>query len=319
MKRGFVLRNYSNRFNVLLGGLLVGLVFVSPLSAIAFTANPLQIIPPGGGKTCAPISTSGLHPYVYSGNLDSFDVTISDFRYVAVSASVGNTQIPLTRMTRWLTGGEGIRTHFDIYSTQTQKGVPVQVVFLSVQTVNNVSVTCLYSISGTVQGSSFNQIGEGNVQYPSLGNIAEQNLHKTPSKPAPKPVKPTKPDNSTSSTSIKNAGIVGASNALGALCSTGGGAKLWFVLLVLYTAFVVLLSFQKFEAPTVKEWNIVLILGVFLGLLVFWYMSALCRAGFWTPILATLIATGGVIYTAIQPVVSADTLLLKPGEADESK
>ena len=296
------------RTKIALAGFLVTFSFL-PLSLAAKTVAPLQIIPPGHGKTCSPITSSEIRSYVYSDNLDSFDVTISDFRYVAVSASVGGSLIPFRYATRWLEQGGGIKTHFDVPPTPLKKNIPIEVTFLSVQQdATGASVTCLYSISGIVSGSGASISEEGSAQYPS-GSSGGNSQSSGNSGQLPE-------EGSASSTEgVQNAGIVGATSALGALCAHGGGSRLWFVLLVLYVVFVVLLCIQKKEAgPAIKEWNIVLILAVFLGLLVFWYMSAMCRAGFWTPILATLIAVGGLLYTAFQDVGPQEFLLLKDAE-----
>src|SRR6185369_38248 len=71
-----------------------------PASAFASTILPGQILPPATGKTCAQVTYTDVQAHIYNGNLDSFDVTVSDPSYVAISTSVANAPIPFNYITR---------------------------------------------------------------------------------------------------------------------------------------------------------------------------------------------------------------------------
>jgi hypothetical protein len=76
-----------------------------------------------------------------------------------------------------------------------------------------------------------------------------------------------------------------------------------------------MLCAQKFEVnSSVRDWNIGLILAVFAGLLIFWYVSAVCRTGAWAPALATAITIAGLLYTMLKADDTQEILLLKDGK-----
>jgi apolipoprotein N-acyltransferase len=148
----------------------------------------------------------------------------------------------------------------------------------------------------------------GNNQAPMAGAPAypwghvsyTQAPQKPVSKPAtvaPAPVKPIPT-------------LVTATHSLGTVCTTGAGpTKLWALLLVLYAAFVALLaSMRKKAGESELDWSIPLTVLSFLGLLFFWYLSAVCRTGAWAPIVATIIACAGLIVMTFEE--EQDNILL---------
>ena len=290
--------------------LLLGL-FVSPVSAAASTVLPMQVLPAGTGKSCAAVTFSDVEAHVYNGNLDSFDITLSDSSYVAVSTSVDNATVGYNYVSRWAYPDGSIKMHVDLQAIRMNKDVPVAITFLSAHAdENGNSITCMFNVPATIAAIE-EALGGG---APSSGQ--------EPSTSVPPPRPPTsgdagtgEPEGTSSATSTYNPGIVAAMNSLGNLCADGGATRLWVVLLVLFALFTFTLSAQKFEAnSSVRDWNIGLILAVFVGLLIFWYASAVCRTGPWAPAIATLITIVGLLYSMLKTDDSQEILLLKDGK-----
>lgn len=315
-------------------------IISSPLSVIATTVMPTQVLPPSTGQSCAPVTFSDIQTYIYSGHLDSFDVTLSDSSYVAVSTSVNQDPVPLNYVTRWANPDGSVRMHVDIQSTPLSRDIPIQITFLSAH--NNLlgtPVTCIFNIPATVLSSSRNSTTGGTTNgTPAVGG-GTSSVGQTTGQPLGQgtsagvttgtgasgsngqtghPIKtptPTNVSSSTAGSTSTNPAIVSATSSLGNLCVDGGSSKLWIILLILYALFVITLCAQRFDtASRIREWNIALILAVFLGLLIFWYVSAVCRTGPWAPAITTLIAVAGLLYSMLRQPQNSEMLLLKGGK-----
>jgi hypothetical protein len=180
----------------------------------------------------------------------------------------------------------------------------VQITFMAAQSdLNGNKITCLFNVPATIRAITNAGAGAVPGQTPST--------HVPPSNS-----QPTSTGGTTSSaTSSYNPGIVAAMNSLGNLCADGGGTRLWVVLLVLFGLFTFTLGIQKFDIrSSVRDWNIGLILAVFVGLLIFWYVSAVCRTGPWAPAIATFITLVGLLYTMLKADDTQEILLLKDGK-----
>jgi hypothetical protein len=282
-------------------------IFLSPGSAFASTILPSQVIPPATGRSCGQITFSDIKAYVYNGYLDSFDITISDRNYVAVYTEVDKSPIGYNYITRWSNADGSLKIHVDLQPTQFNRDISVQMAFLGVyRSENGSQVTCMFNVPATIHfsGSQSSEGGGGaHVVQPDtvIGGTGE----------TPVGAQTT----STVATSSNNAALVGAISSIGNLCADGGASKLWVVLLILFSLFCITLCTQRFETgSSVRDWNIGLILSVFVGLLVFWYVSATCRAGSWAPALATLITIAGLLYSMLKSDDTQEILLLKDGK-----
>lgn len=298
------------------------LLLAMPGLASASTLLPSQVLPPGTGKSCAPVTASEVMAYVYDGNLDSFDITLSDARYVALATAAGDQNVPFNYISRWVNPDGSVRMHVDLQSIQLDRDVKIQITFLSAQAEEGKQITCVFSIPATVPAQTTSGgIGEGAPTQSTtpVENPAESSTgaNTTGGKPSGSVSGGKTPINSADSVNTTtNPGLVSASSSLGNLCANGGGGKLWVVLLVLYAIFTFTLCAQNFGADSskVREWNIGLLLAVFAGLLVFWYMSAVCRTGPWAPAVATLIALAGLLFTMLKPAGVQQILLLRDGK-----
>jgi hypothetical protein len=281
-----------------------------PASALANTLLPIQVLPPAAGKSCPPVSTSEVSPHVYGGQLDSFDITVSDAKYVAVATVVNNSPVAYRYLTRWVNTDGTIRTHVDLQPTPVGQGVYITITYMSVQSTNTGSITCIFTVPALIQTE----------HYMPLNQSSETKHQAQADKPLSVPGdKPTGTVSlATSSVVIKdkiNPGIVGAASSLRSLCIDGGAKRLWVVLLILFGLFAFMLSTQKLEGGSVmRDWNIGLILLVFIGLQIFWYASAQCRTGAWAPAFATLIAIAGLLYSMFKPDDKHEILLLNDGK-----
>jgi hypothetical protein len=95
-------------------GLLFASLLGSPISAFASTVLPAQVLPPTTTKACAPVTFSDIQAHVYGGSLDSFDVTISDPSYVAISTSVKGNAVGYNYITRWVNSDGSVKMHVDL-------------------------------------------------------------------------------------------------------------------------------------------------------------------------------------------------------------
>lgn len=287
-----------------LGLLLGAAVLLSPLSTYASVLLPSQVLPPQTGKSCAPVTVSDISAHVYDQKLDSFDVTLSDSTYIAVSTTVGEQMVPFNYISRWSNPDGSVKMHVDLQSIRMDRDVKVQITFLSAHTEEGGRVTCIFNVPATIEAVA------APAETPSTGGTTSTGGTKPATgttKPGTESPNPTTPDT--------NPALVSAMSSLGNLCADGGSSRLWVVLLVLYAIFAFTLCAQNFEAgPNVRQWNIGLMLAIFAGLLVFWYISALCRTGPWAPALATLIAIAGLLYTMLKPGGTNQILLLKDGK-----
>lgn len=306
-----------------LGLVIIACLFLmSPGFASASTLMPTRVLPPNTGKACAPVTTSEVMAYVYDGNLDSFDITLSDSRYVALSTSAGDQVVPFNYISRWANPDGSVRMHVDLQSIQLNKDVKIQITFLSSQTEEGNRITCVFSVPATVPALTVvGNTGNEGGQAPSVpvgnsgGATTGGHTSGSGSTSGSGTKNPSGSLGSTTSTSTMNPGLVSASSSLGNLCANGGGGRLWIVLLVLYAIFAFTLCAQTFTPDSkTREWNIGLLLAVFAGLLVFWYMSSMCRTGSWAPAVATLIALGALLYTMLKPSGTQEILLLRDGK-----
>ncbi len=265
-----------------------------------------QVVPPGG-SACGPISATTFTPYIYDEALHSFEFTVPDASYVGLLGSVGNTSIPFRLITRRVDPSGAVRIHVDIATTPVRGTLPLQVTLLSARTGQPV---CMSLVSMSVVGSGpAVQSKPVAVTQPALTTVES-----APTSPSSSPTSAvTVPSTSSSgtapwttstqrgTTSATSSSVVSTmQNALQNLCASDAGAyRLWLILLVLFTLIVGAALWAEFpmSMPCARtpERVAMIILGLLLLLLGFWYFSVSCRAALWMPLLAFLIAVLGLL------------------------
>ena len=285
----------------------------SPTSTQAATNVSLrELLPPAGNNAaCAPIQVSDVHPNIYGGKMDSFDFLISAPSYVALGGSVGETPVDFHYMTRWQDLNGNLRIHVDLPSTSLSRDLPIQVVLISAAG----QVICSATVSTVIPKLIYIPHYPTTPKVPTSSHPAPVSQgNPSGTHPVPPPATSGSEQGSETSAGLTTSSVmfVGALHSLGSLCQVGGSSRLWIVLVVLYALFVLTLLLQKADSfgERTMEWNIALVLVLFVGLLAFWYLSLTCRTGIWAPVLSTLIALFGLICLLILGGPSERPLLL---------
>lgn len=240
------------------------------------------------------MQVSNFTPYIYSGSLDSFEFTVADPAYVAVSATVGNTQIPFQYMTRLPDASGGVRIHVDINSTPVNATSPLVVTLLSARTGAPVcALVVAMDLGAGAPAAPAPATTQPTTPAPAYTAPATY-APTTYTQPTPAPTAAVSASGSAAATSATSATV------LRALCSSAAGAyRLWLILLIAYALLVGGLLWLEF--PLAWTWAktpervAAIILIALIALLAFWYLSASCRAALWMPLLAFLIAVLGLL------------------------
>ena len=287
----------------------IGMMPGKAAAAEIINVQTRQVLPPGG-NSCPLLPASSFTPYIYNNALDSFEFTIPDASYVAITGTAGNTPLSFFVMARKIDSSGNLRVHVDIPSMSLTNTVPIQITLLSSPPGKP---TCLSVVSMT--------IGSGPLQGP----IPQVNPQATPSIPASAPSSSMSPapagtsmntPNSagttmsnatatqTSASGTGNAAVAGSvvntmQNPIAGLCATQSAAyRLWLLLLVLYVLLVGALLWAEWPLSwawiRTPEWLAAGILVPFILLLGFWYFSDSCRAGWFVPVIAIIIALAGL-------------------------
>jgi hypothetical protein len=263
-------------------GITIVTLALPGLSAAADATVTTGVIIPANNQSCPSPVISGITPYVYGNQLNSFDLTVSDASYVAIVGSVGQTGIPLRQMLRRINPDGSLKIHVDINSTSIPGSVPVSLTLLSSKPG---APTCLTVVSFPVQGSATGTPSQ--ITYPS-----------GPAHPS-QPSQPSHPSTSTSGTSSSSTHATsalpvvggGLQGALSRVCDAAGAYQLWFILLALFMVGVGLVAFA--EPPLTRkstELPAALIVVPLVLLLLFWYAVPACRVAVWIPIVLLIAA-----------------------------
>ncbi len=276
------------------------------LAAAAGAGVITKQVLPQGGSSCAPLFVKSVTPYIYDGELDSFDIVLSDPAYVGVLGAAGDVSIPFSYMTRRIDPDGSLRLHIDTTAKIDGK-LPVTITLLSA--LPNAPV-CLSQVSFTTDAKGAIETSSPAAVSPApISSASSTVLNGTGSMPethVKTPVihrashgatnegqvsRPTSLVGTTSSTST-------IGSLIATMCSKNGSYQLWFILLAIFfviTAFVGLsepaLALRHGALPAI-------LIGVpLVALLLFWHFESGCRLSYFIPVILLVAAAIG-LYSA---------------------
>lgn len=296
-------------------------LLAAPAFAAAGSASVLtkQVLPPGG-TSCAPLFVKSVTPYIYDGELQSFDIELSDASYVGILGAAGNVSIPFNYMTRDINPDGSLRLHVD--TTATINGtLPVTVTLLSARP--NAPV-CLSQVSfttdakGTIESSNpisvptspidtgeNTSVGSGSAS--SGGQTGGSSVGSNGGSSGTSTSKPPTVVGTTSGTSTIG-GIVAK------MCSKNGAYQLWFILLAI---FFVIAAFVGLSEPALALRHGALpaiLIGIPLVLLLlFWQFAVDCRLSYFIPVILLVAAAIG-LYSAYRTSPVMRPMIALPAE-----
>lgn len=308
----------------IVGTIAAVVLLATPAAAFAGSASVItkQVIPQGSAG-CAPLFAQSVTPYIYDGELHSFDVVISDPSYVGLLGAAGDVMIPFNYMTRDILPDGSLLLHVD--TTATINGVlPVTITMLSA--LPNAPV-CLAQVSfttdtlGTIEGSSpisapstpvdtgsDTSAGEGTGTSNTAGSSGGVRGGSTGGTNG----------GATGGTVVEPAGTTSGTSTVGSIvakmCSKNGAYQLWFILLAIFfviAAFVGLsepaLALRHGALPTI-------LIGVpLVVLLLFWQFAPDCRLSYFIPIILLVAAAIG-LYSAYRTAPTVPPVIALPEE-----
>ena len=289
-------------------------VFIGAVTAIALLITPSlaaagspsvltkQVLPPGS-NTCAPLFAKSVTPYIYNGELDSFDIELSNASYVGILGAAGDVSIPFSYMTRRYEPDGTLLLHVDT-TVRINGAVPVTITLMSALPGAPV---CLSTVSFTTdaQGNinASNPItvtpspvdtGMGSDTDTTAGTGVVRGggpVHTVSTGPNGGTI--TQPIvGSTSSTSTSLSDVVAK------MCTKNGSYQLWFILLAI---FFVIAAFVGLSEPAlaVRHGGLpAALIGIPLVLLLlFWMFASDCRLSYFIPVILLVAAAIG-LYSA---------------------
>ncbi len=321
------MKSVSRTTRGIVGTITALALFASPAAAFAGSASVVtkQVLPPNGAS-CAPLVVKSVTPYIYDGELQSFDVVITDASYVGILGAAGDASIPFNYMTRDIQTDGSLRLHVDT-TAKISGALPVTITLLSA--LPNAPV-CLSQISfttdvnGTIEGSTPINVpttpvvsptdgggtgatggSTGGSQTGSAGGTTGGTTGGTKGGTTGGTV--TEPVGTTTGTST-------VGNLVAKMCSQNGAYQLWFILLAI---FFVIAAFVGLSEPALalRHGALPLILiGVPLVLLLlFWQFATDCRLSYFIPVILLVAAAIG-LYSAYRTSPVAQPVIAKPVE-----
>lgn len=286
-----------------------------------------------GTVSCETPLVSSLNTYVYEGSLHSFEFVISDAAQVALTASVGKTEIPFQYMSRENLPDGSVKMRVNMSSARIGTSLPVSVTMLSAGNVGeSVCVTTVsFALAGSMASVSDNATeevaqtgGESTITWGSktIGNIFSSLVKDKGSQAdgvdsEPEDVEENADGVKKDGTGEEKVGwgsgfsaftkgerdsilqktgmVAAAKDAVTRVCTTGEGAsRTWMVLLALYVVGAIALSARRERLFDDPMLMNAVLIAPFLALLAFWYFLPECRVGWWTLMGSAIVAVAAV-------------------------
>jgi len=262
---------------------------------------------------------SAIRPYIYDGNLHSFDITVRDNSNVVITGIAGTEAIPFEALSRWGTGVPGeIRMHVDVDTTSLVRALPVTVTMIS--TKGQGSPICISNVQFVLPSQK--PIPE--PQAPALPNpvsytptISVIPKNEIPSAPSTGKTPTSKSDSREGEVAQKPPPGVSVTSALTQslkrACETQRSSQtIWGLLLLGYALFAAYIALIKpgFLARSLEGLAAAIVLP-FIALVGFWYFAEHCRGAEWVQLLTPAIALIALV-VAFWEEEKAQTLPLLP-------
>ncbi len=285
----------------LVGTITAAVLLATPGIAAAGTASVLtkQVLPPGG-TACAPLFVKSVTPYIYDGELQSFDIVISDSSYVGLLGAAGDVSIPFNYMSRDIEPDGSLRLHVDT-TVAVNGALPVTVTLLSA--LPNAPV-CLSQIAfttdinGTIESSTPISVPTTPVEtgVDTSGNVGSGTGNGGGGQSSNGTVKGNTTSNPIVGTTSGTSTTIG--EMVSSMCSKNGSYQLWFILLAI---FFVIAAFVGLSEPALALRHGALpaaLIGIPLVLLLlFWQFATDCRLSYFIPVILLVAAAIG-LYSA---------------------
>lgn len=279
--------------SILIATVAAAFAFALPVTTNAQVAavQTRQILPPNG-NACAPLSVSNVTPYITGGELNSFDVTVSNASYVALLGTIGNSPIGFQYMTRRIASNGQLVIHVDVPKEFSRNGA----ITLTLLSSQGASVTCMSTISFGITGFQ-----TGTNSGTGTGSGSGTGTGTTGSTTVPKPVtggSTSKPTATSSTTTVVGGTPVvgGLSKSLNNACASTGAMQLWLILLALFVIAAVVVGLNERELSARSPYlPAALILTPLVLLLGFWLLASDCRGSAWIPVVLLLIGAAGLV------------------------
>ncbi len=307
------MKTTSRSVRGIVGTLAAIALLITPGFAAAGTAAVVtkQVVPPTGGPACAPLFVQSVTPYIYDGELQSFDVVISDPSYVGILGAAGDASIPFNYMTRDIQPDGSLRMHVDT-TAKINGTLPVTITMLSALPgapvcLSQVSFTT--DVNGTIESSTPINVpsapvatsaddGTGSVGGSNGGSVSGPRGGTT--------------GGTVGGVSTGTVGTTSSTSTVGAIvakmCSQNGAYQLWFILLAI---FFVIAAFVGLSEPALALRHgalpLVLIGVPLVLLLLFWQFAIDCRLSYFIPIILLVAAAIG-LYSAYRTSPVARTV-----------
>lgn len=306
-------RGASTRSSRVIAVTLISALFSVALSAIPqetsaqITSVQTNQVLPLGGNNCTALTAYSFTAYVYDGALHSFEFTVSDNSYVAISGTLGGESIPFLFMTRRYDSTNALRVHVDVETTPIFGTLPLSVTLLSAKEGGGlVCMSFVAMVAASTDGSS----APVSVVAPSSPTPISQ----VPAPVTPAPVSPTpsagqqtegEPATPATSTvgesaeegSTQPSVVSSFQNKLVELCATGNAPRLWVVLLTVFAVIMVIAALVQPPASwgystTQRAATLV---APFVLLAAFWYFAESCRVSPWILAVAIFLLLAGLV------------------------
>lgn len=260
----------------------IACAFLAPAFSHADSVQTAQVLPPGDNN-CTALVVTKTDVHMQAGELQSFDVTISDSSYVSLLASVGESSVPFNFMSRWNDSG-ALRIHVDVPSTPIYGSVPVTMTLLSSPTGRP---TCLSVLSFTIQGPAkpTEPTKQADVNPGMPVATAQQGSSATATS-----------GTSTGTSVISPVFAAAFLDRLLGVCTAQNAFRLWFLLLAVYVIILVVLALAQ-EQVAIRSSSLPLAITLvpLVLLIAFWYFAPACRAANWIPLALIAAAVAGLL------------------------